>query len=192
MDYFHLSYPSADSFVGMLQTRLRQSTSSVLRERFGRWDPEIHGEPALAFATKVEMLNHIVTRLNVDVAKLVDYLKSVPDAVEQCIAERLALIVPDRDLLWYLSLDVESFLFEARSAYELFGKFLKAFFQLIFQRAVTEHEVIDAVRPLGSDVSWIPLLKRSRDLFMHNAASWLIAISARQPVEAPAHVMAGS
>lgn len=173
MDYFHLSYPSADFFIGGLQNRLRQSTSSVLRGRFARWDPDVHGELALAFVAKVEMLNHIVTRLNADVAKLVEYLNSVPGAVEQCISERRALIVPDRDLLWHLSVDVESFLFEARSAYELLGRFLKQFFRLIFQRKVTEREAIAAVEDLGGDVTWVPLLKESRNLFVHSAASWL-------------------
>src|SRR5207253_695369 len=47
-----------------------------------------------------------------DVAKLAEYLNSVPDAVEECIRERRALRVPDRDLLWYMSVDMEAFLFE--------------------------------------------------------------------------------
>ncbi len=173
MDYFHLSYPSADFFIGALQDRLRRSTSFLLRDRFARWDPDVHGEPALAVVGKVEMLNHIVKRLNADVARLVEYLNSIPEAVEQCIRERCALSVPDSDLLWNLSVDVESFLFEARSAYELLGRFLSEFFRLIFEREVTEREAIAAVQDLGGDVTWIPLLRESRNLFVHNATSWL-------------------
>jgi hypothetical protein len=53
------------------------------------------------------------------------------------------------------------------------GRFLKEFFQLIFHRKVTEREVIAAVEELGSDMTWVSLLKESRNLFVHNAASWL-------------------
>ena len=173
MEYFHLDYRSVDFFIGRLQTRLRQSTSSVLRGRFAQWNPDVHGEPALAFVAKIEMLNRVLTRLNADMAKLVEHLTSVPEAVEQCICERRALSVPDQDLLWHLSVDVDAFLFEARSASEILGKFLKEFFWLIFRRRVTKQEVIEAVEALGGDVAWIPLLDRSRDLFAHNAASWL-------------------
>jgi hypothetical protein len=173
MDYFHLDYRSVDFFVGRLQTRLRQSASAVLRARFARWDPDIHGEPALAVVAKIEMLNRVLARLNADVAQLVEYLNSVPEAVEQCICERRALSVPNRNLLWHLSVDVDSFLFEARSAYEVLGRFLKEFFRLIFERNVTELEVIEAVKTLGGDVAWVAILKESRNLFLHNAASWL-------------------
>jgi hypothetical protein len=173
MDYFHVDYRSVDFFVGRLQNRLRQSTSASLRGRFARWNPDVQGELAMAVVAKIEMLNRVLARLNADVARLVEYLSSVPDAVEQCICERRALRVPDCDLLWHLSVDVEAFLFEARSAYEVLGRFLKEFFRLIFQREITELEAVAAVKDLGGDVTWVPLLKASRNLFVHNAASWL-------------------
>jgi hypothetical protein len=173
MEYFHLTYPSVDFFVGRLQNRLRQSTSALLRRRLSDWNPDIHGEPALAVVAKIEILNRILVRLNADVAKLVEYLNSVPDAVEQCIGEGRALNVPDHELLWHMSVDVEAFLFEARSAYEVLGRFLKEFFRLIFQREMTERDVIAAVTDLGGDVTWVPLLKEIRNLFAHNTASWL-------------------
>ena len=97
----------------------------------------------------------------------------MPDAVERCICERRALSIPDHDLLWHLSVDVEAFLFEARSTYELLVKFLSAFFQLIFERKVTKHEAIAAVEDLGGDVTWVQLLTESRKYFFHDAASWL-------------------
>jgi uncharacterized protein (DUF433 family) len=77
------------------------------------------------------------------------------------------------DLLWQLSADVEAFLIEARSVYELLGKFLRHFCLLIFQREVTQKDIISAVRELGVDVSWFSVLKDNRDLFVHSAASLL-------------------
>src|SRR5574342_372363 len=122
MDYFHLDYRSVDFLVGQLQTRLHQSTSPLLRARFSQWDRDVHGEPAMAVVAKIEMLNRVLARLNADLAQLVGYLSSVPDAVEACIREQRALSVLDRDLLWHLSVDIEAFLFEARSAYEILGQ----------------------------------------------------------------------
>jgi hypothetical protein len=173
MEYFHLDYRPVDFFVGRLQTRLRVSSSPLLRERLARWDPEVHGEPALAVVAKLEMLNRVTQRLNEDLAKLVEHLKGVPEAVETCVRERSALQVTDRDLVWHLSVDVDAFLFEGRSVYELLGKFVKAMFSLIFERRVTEQETIQAIAQFGTDVSWIPVLQQSRKLFFHSAASWL-------------------
>lgn len=119
------------------------------------------------------MLNRIIERLNTDVAQLSEHLRGVPDAVEQCIAERLALTIPDRDLLWRISVDVDAFLFEARSAYELLGKFLVPFFKLIFERKITESEIIQAVGDLGGDIGWVTVLRENRKLLFHHAAPWM-------------------
>lgn len=183
MDYFHLDYRPVDYFVGRLQTRLLQSKSASLRERFRRWDADTQGEPALAIVTKIEMLKRTVERLNADIAQMNEYLQGMPAAVEQCIRERRALNLPNRDVVWNMLVDIDGFLFEARSAYELLGKFLRAFFALIFQRKISEAEIIAAVRELGGDVAWVPTLRESRKLFFHNTAAWLAVerISADPP-----------
>src|SRR5581483_6878439 len=173
MEYFHLDYRSVDYFIGRLQTRLRSSSSATLRERFGRWDPETHGEPAMAIVAKIEMLNRVVGRLNSDLGQLCAHLETVPDKVEQCIVEGRALSIPNSDLLWQISIDIDSFLFEARSAYELLGKFLHAFFALIFERRITEEQVVGAVKDLGGEVAWIPILRENRKLFFHNTSPWI-------------------
>ena len=173
MEYFHLDYRSIDYLIGRIQTRLRQSASHVLRQRFAKWDPAVHGELALAFVAKVEMLNRVIDRLNRDVTQLAEHLKGVPDAVEHCITEQRALSVPDRDLLWRASVDADAFLFEARSAYELFGKFLNQFIMLVFEREVKEADAIQAIETLGGDVVWVTLLRDHRTLFFHNSAPWL-------------------
>jgi len=61
----------------------------------------------------------------------------------------------------------------ARSAHELLGQFLFQFVALIFERKTTESEVLQAVRELGGDVAWVPILLDARQLFFHNAASWM-------------------
>jgi hypothetical protein len=173
LDYFHLNYPETDFFIGRFHTRLRQSTSVTLRARFAKWKPDIHGEPAIALVGKIAFLNLAINRLNANLNTLIRYLKTVPQDVEQCIPEHRALNIPEHDLLWALSLDTETFLFETRSAYELLGHFLKGFFALIFEREITERDILRAITDLGADTSWVPILRDSRQLFFHNAASWL-------------------
>jgi hypothetical protein len=172
MEYFHLNHRPVDFFVGRLQTRLRQSSSAKLRGRFAQWESDVHGEAALAVVAKIEMLNRAMAWLDADVAKLVEYLDSAPAVVEQCIRERRAPTIAKLDL-WRLCLGIETFLFEARSTYQIPGKFLDGFFRLVFRRRITETEVVSAVSARGGDVTWIPLLKENRDWFAHSAASWL-------------------
>jgi predicted XRE-type DNA-binding protein len=161
MEYFHISYPSVDFLVGRLQTLITG------------WRADVHGEAAEALVTKIEILNRVLSWLNGEVLELIDYLKTVPYVAEKCISNRLAIYIPrhHHDLLWQLSADVEAFLIEARPVYELRGKFLRHFFLLIFQREVTQKDIISAVRELGVDVSWFSVLKDNRDLFVHSAAS---------------------
>lgn len=173
MEYFHLDFPTSDRLIRSIQTRLRQSSSAKLRERIDLWEPETHGEIALAVVTKVEMLNRIVTRLNNDLTALTEHLKKMPQEVEQCIAEVRALHIPDPDFVWNLLVDTDSFLFEARSAYELLGKFVKVLFELVFERKVREEDIFRELRALRVDVEWARLLQESRIHFFHSAAPWL-------------------
>jgi len=85
MEYSHLDFPTSDRVVRLIQTRLHGSSSVRLRGRLKHWDPDIHGELALAVVAKVEMLNRIVTRLNNDLIFLTEQLKTVPKAVENAL-----------------------------------------------------------------------------------------------------------
>ena len=132
--------------IRLIQNRLRQSSSAKLRDRLDLWDRGTHGELALAVVAKVEMLNGIVTRLNNDLSILREHLKNAPEDVEQCIAEVRAFHVPDPDFVWNLLVDTDSFLFATRSAYELLGKFVKALFQLVFERQLREEDIFRELR----------------------------------------------
>ncbi len=88
------------------------------------------------------------------------------------------------DLLWEAVLDLDSFLFEARSAYEILGKLLASCFACVFQRRILEEDVWEAVREQGVRTDWVEELRRHRILFFHTTAPWLaVRILSRDPLQ---------
>jgi hypothetical protein len=69
--------------------------------------------------------------------------------------------------------DIDTFLFEFRSAYEILGKFLLRFFAEILGRRVKEAEIRAYLESKGIDMSWSDELREHRKLFFHEQAPWL-------------------
>ena len=63
--------------------------------------------------------------------------------------------------------------FEARSTYEILGKFLITFCRIIFAQALNEENLKGILREDGLDVAWATLLHDKRILFFHQTAPWL-------------------
>ncbi len=74
---------------------------------------------------------------------------------------------------WETLVDLDGFLFEARSAYEILGKLLIICFAFVLQKKIQEKDVWDAVREQGVRIDWIEVLRVHRILFFHNTAPWL-------------------
>jgi hypothetical protein len=62
-------------------------------------------------------------------------------------------------------LDVDSFILQSRSAYEIVGKFLKAFFVQVFGRQIDQGEIRKAVEERGVDWTWTEILSKARKEF---------------------------
>ena len=96
-------------------------------------------------------------------------------------AERIK-VNRDTGTVWSLSEDrltyellagIDAFIFEARSTYEILGKFLVTFCRIIFAQALTEETLKGILREEGLDVAWATLLHDERILFFHQTAPWL-------------------
>ncbi len=48
---------------------------------------------------------------------------------------------PDEALPFQLVADIDAFIFETRSAYEILGKYITSLFQLLFGRRLTEQDL---------------------------------------------------
>ena len=69
-------------------------------------------------------------------------------------------------------LDVDSFILQSRSAYEIVGKFLKAFFVQVFGRQIDQGEIRKAVEERGVDWTWTEILSKARKEFFQSSTGW--------------------
>ena len=76
-------------------------------------------------------------------------------------------------MAYKILLDMDSFIFESRSLYEIIGTFLRDLLEIVFQRRVTEKELQSVLATKGIDTRWIGVLRETRKLFFHETAPWL-------------------
>jgi hypothetical protein len=121
----------------------------------------------------MHMLGRCIRRLNARVADLRKELTSDLPQLDASLSCGYAFEPKDKELPYELLLDMDSFIFETRSLYEIMGKFLVALFRILFDRAVAEPELQSLLSSKGIDTRWIAELRESRKLFFHETAPWL-------------------
>ncbi|MGO9450962.1 MAG: hypothetical protein ACLQDV_07935 [Candidatus Binataceae bacterium] len=152
---------------------LNATTSETLQEARSKSDSTALNDIAVAVATKLVILGTVVGRFNSDYDKL---LKLVADDAKRIQLNRetgTVWSVPNKRLSYELLADIEAFIFEARSTYEILGKFLSTFCKVIFNQVLTEEDLKAVLRDRGLDVAWTTLLRDERILFFHETAPWL-------------------
>lgn len=177
--YVHMEYIPASGWVLSIMSRLLSSNSSQMREAFDRWSETPLRELGFAITTRMHILARCILRLNASVARLREEFNSDFPQVEACLAEGYAFHPRDGELPYELLLDMDSFIFESRSLYEIVGKFLVALFAALFDRKITESELREILAAKGIDTRWISELRESRKLFFHETAPW-IAVKVQQ------------
>jgi hypothetical protein len=151
---------------------LNATNSKTLHEARSNRD-SVLGDFAIAVATKLAIFRTVVDRFNSDYRKL---LKLAADDAERIKTNRetgTVWRVPNELIAYELLADIEAFIFEARSTYEILGKFLGTFSKVIFNQTLTEEDLRTVLREGGLDVAWTTLLQDERILFFHNTAPWL-------------------
>jgi len=93
--------------------------NNELRARL-EWTPDDDiGMLELSVASKLAMVRVVTDRVNDGIRKLEDELKLKAQDVSLCIEYSCVLCVQDPRLVWELMLDIDSFIHQMRSAYEL-------------------------------------------------------------------------
>jgi hypothetical protein len=72
-----------------------------------------------------------------------------------------------------LLLAIDGFLFEFRSTYEILGRFLQSFCELLGEPKPTEAELLALLNSRGSATHWAVTLRERRKLFFHETAPWI-------------------
>lgn len=179
----HINYEPDGEWVRSLIRRLTQSSSSTLSTRVRAWGDGPLKELGYSVQTKLKLVSITASRVDRGLVSLSEQLEGIPNLAKY-IELRAACPVPNKDLPFDILVDVEAFIFESRSTYEILGQFLQKFCLHILQRKVTEDELKDYLSVSIPDVRWIKELKDTRARFFHNAAPWIACkVSRLAPLE---------
>jgi hypothetical protein len=173
VQHFHINYVPNNGWVLTIMSRLLKSSDPDFRKAFERWSDTPLMDLGFAITTRMHMLGLCIRRLNNRVAQLREELKSDIPKVEDALARQGAFTLKDKDLPYELLLDMDSFIFETRSLYEIVGKFLVELFRTLFGRTVTEADLQVILADNNIDTRWITELQENRKLFFHQTAPWV-------------------
>jgi hypothetical protein len=153
--------------------RLAQSKSARLQQAFNDWSATPLREFGFAVTTRMQMLGLCIIRPNRRVAELRRVLENDEDQLQACLKKGYAFRLSDNSLAYEVLLDMDSFIFESRSLYEIVGAFLRSLLEIDFQQKITEKQLYSILSSKGIDTRWIDLLREARKLFFHETAPWL-------------------
>jgi hypothetical protein len=173
VQHLHISYVPENGWVLTIMTRLLNSPDPQLRKAFEDWSDTPLMELGFAITTRMHMLGLSIRRLNRRVSALRDELNANPTQLEWCLAKGGAFTPKDKELPYELLLDMDSFIFETRSLYEIMGKFLVQLFRALFGKTVTEADLQAILSANNIDTRWIAELRENRKLFFHQTAPWV-------------------
>jgi hypothetical protein len=177
--FFHINYRPQITWLYPIYNRLNRTNSAALKTNHSKWESTELPELSLAVATKLVLLRTVVSRFNSDYRRLLDKIGENQEQIERNIKTGTVWTVPDDDALpFQLVADIDAFIFETRSAYEILGKYVTALFELLFGRRLTEQDLKEVLQHSGLDHTWTFLLQQERKLFFHNTAPWIaVALS---------------
>jgi hypothetical protein len=172
------------SFVLPVLGRLQGSKSARVRALAKQWAPSGLGDLACSLSTKISMLDLLAEQVNQSVGPLFDEISHDPQAVA-ARDERKTWAPRRRNQPYRVLLALDALIFELRSTYEILGKFLVIFADVILGRKLTQREIISELESRGTDMTWARELQEHRKLFFHEQAPWIaVRVVAWHPLKA--------
>ena len=172
MDILHISYEPLVGWVYPILNALNESESEGVQTRYQQWEKLGLGDLAIAVTTKLKMLSGVVRRIDTQLQRLGTEFRD-KDKIAQHLKGGYALRLEDNNLAYELLIDLDSFIFECRSTYEIIGMFLKQFFEQILQESIEQKDLIIELTAAGLDTRWIEILTENRKELFHNTAPWI-------------------
>ncbi len=171
--YLHIDYTPQSGWVLSIMTVLQRSTNPVLRKTWDTWSDTPLKDFGFAITTRMAILAVCIRRLNESVARLRDEVKNDLPQVEACLKGGYVFRPRDSALVYQVLADMDAFIFETRSLYEILGKFLVTLFGALFGRKLTEDDILRLLKDNKINTDWIESLREARKLFFHETAPWL-------------------
>jgi hypothetical protein len=185
----HFNYlPQQADWILRLMSRLAANASPTTQALLRTWSHEL-GEVAGAIATRTRIVDIVTHRVRVGLEAISKELITDLANVETHMNIGAAYTLPD-GLPFALVADLDSFLFETRSTYELMVKFIwillrelgspKSGAQVHHMHGVLEAEI----SARGGNTAWIDELRDNRHFFAHETAGWpALRIASLEPLK---------
>jgi hypothetical protein len=129
------------AFVLPIIARLQGSAKPKVRALGQKWHGSDLSRLGASLSTKITMLGLLARRLYSKLIPLAAELARHPDLGEM-VKKGYAWVPSQRELPYEALLELDSFVFEFRSAYEILGKFLRAFSKDILGKPVGEQDLL--------------------------------------------------
>lgn len=171
-DVLHLAYLPNGSFVLPIIARLQGSAKPEVRALGQKWHGSDLSRLGASLSTKITMLGLLARRLYSKLIPLAAELARQPDLGEM-VKKGYAWVPSQRELPYEALLELDSFVFEFRSAYEILGKFLRAFSKDILGKPVGEQDLLKVLEARGIPTAWARELQERRKFLFHEHAPWL-------------------
>jgi hypothetical protein len=172
-DYFWIDYTPREQWVLSITARVQQSDSPILQQRWKEAAQSALTELPLALATKFMVMSITIDRLNAHIRELSKDFDENPDEVKSCIAAKAAYGTQNSRLAFEIVADIDAWIFEFRSTYEILYAFVKEFSARILNCKVNDEKILKAIlRAKGYNTDWIDFLNDERNLFVHQTAPW--------------------
>jgi len=180
--FLHISYLPKSNWIYPILNKLHSTTCAPLKEKVNKWGESEISELGIALTTKFTMLPYVSDRLNKHLSDLAHQITDM-NLVNEHITNNSAYTIKNTDLPYELLIDLDAFIFETRSSYELMGKFIKEFFKYVLNKNIKEKDLHDALTDSGMDLRWTETLRDGRIHFFHNAAPWFaVEVHQTKPV----------
>lgn len=170
--YVDICYHSCQFWGARIAGRARQSSCAAISQRICNWYQSSLSELCLAVSTKHALLERIVRRVEYRLSQLKVELDN-QGKLERSLREGGCFPLFDNELVFEILVDVDSFFFESRSAYEIMGKFLRGFCKEILGEELKQESLLEELKQANIDTGWVTELREIRIVLFHETAAWI-------------------
>jgi hypothetical protein len=168
----HVGYTPNGSFVLPIIGGLQASSHPQVKQVAAKWPKSDVSLLGASLSTKVTMLSLLASRLYSKLIPLQVELGQLAD-LDELIRGGIAWVPAQRNLPYELLLELDSFIFEFRSAYEILGKFMCAFSADILGKPIKEKDLLEILQKRGISTGWAKDLQERRKFWFHEHAPWI-------------------
>jgi len=133
------------------------------------------GDRLISLSTKIVILDIVVCRLNQSLQLMNNDIANKREHLVECVDSGYAYTCQDTMLPFQLVLDVETFIFEARSSFDMLVEFANLLHDTfgVFSISITKSNISQVLAKSGKSAEWIATLKTIRDMGIHEKAPWV-------------------